>query len=237
MLLRLSSALCYWPGRRALEAQSSTKAIMTNGIIWASHILPGIFPGALEKSMLAAAHLDAQPRSCFRRALTAKLSEVGAWCLAGCAGWGADKMYRWSQHMTMCKPSKASRRACLRTSTNTLQGKTACRGHQNISWGHHAPEMQSSQRPRNYRGVAWVLAGCADLRWKDTSLWVLDYGHIGTIYIPSLKEALTWGSRSCRSRCASPHRMASSVGSVCRQQVDLASVPPPHQSLWLGSLQ
>ena len=94
-----------------------------------------IFAGALVESLLDATHLDAQPRSCFRRALTAKLSEVGAWCLAGCAGLGADKMYRWSQHMTSCKPSKASRRACLRTSTNTLHGNTAYRVHQNISWG------------------------------------------------------------------------------------------------------
>ena len=30
--------------------------------------------------------------------------------------------------MTMCKPSKASRTACLRTSTKMLQGNTACRG-------------------------------------------------------------------------------------------------------------
>ena len=31
--------------------------------------------------------------------------------------------------MTSCKPSKASRRACLRTSTNTLHGNTAYREH------------------------------------------------------------------------------------------------------------
>lgn len=107
--------------------------------------------------MLTATHLDAQHRSCFRRALTAKLSEVGAWCLAGCAGSGADTMYRWSQHMTMCKPSKASRRACLRTSTNMLQGNTACKEHQNLELRSPGFKTWNAQKPKAEEVWGWGL--------------------------------------------------------------------------------